>query len=376
MTNGPLFAYRDLRRLEVLEADSVQELAVEKLQSLHYTLQGYVPSSDISSWKAWFRLSRRREDPPQGLYIYGGVGRGKSMLMDLFFESAPVENKRRVHFHSFMAEVHDAIHQWRSEVRDGRNGDPIVSVAVSLAERTWVLCFDEFHVTDIADAMILGRLFKELLDRGVVVVVTSNWLPENLYKGGLQRDLFLPFIELIKNRLDILDLTGETDYRLARLKTMQVYTYPLGLQTTAALEYDFNQLTEGAVIESDKIEVKGRNINVARASRGVAWMTFEDLCEQPLGAQDYLALARRYHTLIIDGVPSLNSDKRNEAKRFMTLIDVLYEAKVHLIIAADVAPCQLYLSGSHAVEFKRTTSRLLEMQSHGYIETPHRYSEV
>jgi cell division protein ZapE len=373
MTEGPLFAYRALRRSGALTPDPVQELVAEKLQSLHHALHGHVPARGITGWKERFGLSRRREAPPQGLYIYGGVGRGKSMLMDLLFDTAPVERKRRVHFHAFMVEVHDAIHQWRQQSSNKRSGDPIAPVAVSLADSAWLLCFDEFHVTDIADAMILGRLFEALFAHGVVIVATSNWPPDDLYQGGLQRELFMPFIALINEKLDLLGLSGPTDYRLARLKTMRVYTVPLGPDATDVLEEDFSQLTEGAAIEPDRIEVKGRTLDVSRTARGVAWMRFEELCEQPLGAEDYLAVARRYHTLILDGVPVMDAAKRNEAKRFMTLIDALYEAKVHLIVAADAPPDQIYAVGSHGFEFQRTASRLIEMQSPGYIETPHRY---
>ena len=376
MTDGPLFAYRALRRSGALKPDPVQELAAEKLQSLHHALHGHTPSSGMTGWKARFGISRGREEPPQGLYIYGGVGGGKSMLMDLLFDTAPVEGKRRVHFHAFMIEVHDAIHRWRKQARDTRNGDPIAPVASSLADEAWLLCFDEFHVTDIADTMILGRLFEALFARGIVVVATSNRPPDELYKDGLQRELFLPFIALIKEKLDLLELAAAADYRLARLKTMQVYTTPLGAEATAVLEGDFQQLTEGAAVESDRIEVKGRTLDVLRAARGVAWLSFGELCEQPLGAEDYLAVAQRYHTLIMDGVPSLDASKRNEAKRFRTLIDALYEAKVHLIVAADATPDEFHASGSHAFEFQRTASRLTEMQSPDYIETPHRYAEA
>ena len=217
------------------------------------------------------------------------------------------------------------------------------------------------------------RLFEALFAHGVVIVATSNWPPDDLYKGGLQRELFLPFIALFKEKLDLLGLSGETDYRLARLKTMRVYTVPLGVDATEVLEEDFNQLTEGAVVEPDRIEVKGRMLEVSRAARGVAWIRFEELCERPLGAEDYLAVARRYHTLVMDGVPLLDAAKRNEAKHFMTLIDAQNEAKVHLIVAAAAEPIQIYAMGSHAFEFQRTASRLIEMQSPEYIETPHRY---
>ena len=273
-----------------------------------------------------------------------------------------------------MIEVHDAIHRWRKQESTQRGGDPIAPVASSLADQAWLLCFDEFHVTDITDAKILGRLFEALFAHGVVVVATSNWPPDDLYEDGLQRELFVPFIALIKEKLDLLSLAGETDYRLVRLKTMQVYTVPLGAEATALLEQDFQQLTEGAAIKSDRIEVKGRTLDVTRSARGVAWLSFEELCERPLGAEDYLAVAQRYHTLIMDGVPSLDASKRNEAKRFMTLIDALYEAKVHLILAAAALPDEIYASGSHAFEFQRTASRLTEMQSPEYIDTPHRYA--
>ena len=371
MPDGPLFAYRELRRNSDLQADTMQELAVEKFQSLHNGLKGYDPTAGMTGWKARLGLARRMVDPPMGMYIYGGVGRGKSMLMDMFFEKSLVEHKRRVHFHEFMIEVQEKLHEWRRQDKDERNDDPIVPIADDIAASAWLLCFDEFHVVDIADAMILSRLFEALFERGVVVVSTSNFGPDALYKDGLNRELFLPFIDLIKEKLDVLHLASPTDYRHERLMHMKVYLSPLSAETTEALEKDFAEPTEGAAAVRDELEVKGRTLAVSRAARGVAWFTFEELCEQPLGAGDYIAVAKRYHTVVLDGVPHLPEARRNEAKRFMLLIDELYEHKSNLVMGADVPPAELYTEGRHAFEFERTVSRLMEMQSEEYLDTPH-----
>ena len=372
MADGPLFAYRALRRAGDLQPDPMQELAAEKLQSLYHALAGYEPATGIQGWAARLGLGRRREEPPQGLYIYGPVGRGKSMLMDLFYEHAPVEKKRRVHFHEFMIEVHDSVHAWRKDENKKDERDPLPQVAELIAEKAWLLCFDEFHVTNIADAMILGRLFTSLFERGVVVVTTSNFGPNDLYKDGLQRARFLPFIDLLKERLDCLELASPTDYRLARLKAMRVFHAPLGPAALRGLEKVYADLTEGAQSAAEEITVKGRQVPVPRAARGVAWFTFDALCGQPLGAEDYIAIARGYHTIVLDGVPQLTEDRRNEAKRFMTLIDALYEHKVNLVMAADAPPHDLYRGDTHAFEFERTISRLMEMQSNDYLESGHR----
>lgn len=371
MPDGPLFAYREMKRAGELQADTMQELAVEKFQSLHNGLKGYDPTAGMTGWKARLGLSRRLADPPMGLYIFGGVGRGKSMLMDLFFDKAQVENKRRVHFHEFMIEVQEKLHKWRQQEKNDRDDDPIVPIADDIAGGAWLLCFDEFHVVDITDAMILGRLFEALFARGVVVVATSNFGPDVLYKDGLNRELFMPFIELIKQKLDVLHLDSPTDYRHERLMHMQVYLSPLGPETTAALEQDFAELTEGAVPEPDELELKGRTLSVSRAARGVAWFSFEELCQEARGAGDYIAVAEAYHTIVLNGVPHMPEARRNEAKRFMLLIDELYEHKCNLVMGADVPPAELYTEGRHAFEFERTVSRLMEMQSEEYLDAPH-----
>ena len=361
---GPLANWRARVREGGLDHDPVQELAAEKLQSLHRALNGYQPAVD-RSWLDRLGLGRRNEAPPCGLYIYGGVGRGKSMLMDLFFDTAPVERKRRVHFHEFMLEIHDRLHALRSGA--ARVDDVLPAVAEQIAEDAWLLCFDEFHVTNIADAMILGRLFEALFAHGVIVVATSNWPPDDLYKGGLQRELFLPFIALIKEKLDVLHLEAARDYRLARLMTMQVYHLPLGPAADNALAKAFADLTDGVEAQVSSLSVKGRTVLVPRAARGVACFDFADLCEKPLGAADYIAIAVAYRTVIIANIPRIKAEKKNEAKRFSTLIDALYERRVKLICSAAVSPHNLYPDGKHAFEFQRTVSRLMEMQSVEYI---------
>jgi cell division protein ZapE len=377
MPNGPLSLYRSRRGTGTLKADAAQEYAAERLQSLFQALREYKPAMGRVGWRARFGLTRRPDPAPQGLYIYGDVGRGKSMLMDLFYETAPVENKRRVHFHAFMIEVHERLHQHRQAAKEAdgggkKNGDEsIPDLARAIADEAWLLCFDEFHVTDIADAMILGRLFTALFDLGVVVVATSNWPPDDLYKDGLQRDLFLPFIRLLKEKVDIVELSGPTDYRRDRLKGSQVYYCPHGPATERALHDLFNTMTEGSLSTHCSLTAQGRKVDVPKAARGVAWFSFHELCARPLGAGDYLAIATHFHTVIIDHVPKLKETQRNEAKRFMTLIDALYEHKVKTIISAQCAPEGIYNEGLHAFEFQRTVSRLMEMQAEDYLEADH-----
>ncbi|HVM85841.1 MAG TPA: cell division protein ZapE [Candidatus Binatia bacterium] len=374
--DGPLAAYRALRTSGRLEHDAAQELAAAKLQSVANALKEYRPNGRggwIDRWRARLGVGRRDDiegdAPAQGLYIYGAVGRGKSMLMDLFFRTAPILAKRRVHFHAFMLEVHETLHQWRQE--KPKELDLIPALADKIAEETWLLCFDEFHVTNIADAMILGRLFTELFDRGVVVVATSNWAPDDLYPGGLQRDRFLPFIALLKEKLDVLELDGERDYRMQRLKDISLYHSPDGAASDGKMRDAFLRLSGGLEPLPNSLIVQGRRLDVPRQAGKVAWFDFEELCARPLGAADYIALATHYPVLLIDHVPQLSSAARDQARRFMTLIDELYEHRVTTVIAAAARPERLYPEGEGAIEFQRTVSRLHEMQSADYVARPH-----
>ncbi len=371
VSEGPLALYRARRADGRLAADPAQELAAEKLEGLFRALRHYRPG-ESEGWRARLGLARRPDPAPQGLYLFGGVGRGKSMLMDLFFAAAPVARKRRVHFHAFMIEVHERLHRWRQKDFAERGGkDPIPPLALKIADEAWLLCFDEFQVTDIADAMILGRLFGAILERGVVVVATSNTAPADLYAGGLQRELFVPAIRILEERLDVLQLDGDVDHRRLRIKGMAVYHAPLGPAATVALDTAFARLTDGAAGAPATLIVQDREFTLRRVAHGVARASFAELCERPVGAADCLALATHFHTLVLDGVPVLGADRRNEARRFLTLIDALYEHRAKLICSAAAAPDALHPDGDHAAEFRRTASRLVEMQSADYLATPH-----
>lgn len=369
MSEGPMFYYREKLAAGELKPDPAQECLAEKLQSLHRSLTGYRPSREPVGWKERLGLARPRETSLQGLYIYGGVGAGKSMLMDLFFNSAPLVKKRRVHFHAFLQDVHSRFIAFR-QFKGEDEGDPIPTVANDLADEAWLLCFDEFQVSNIVDAMILGRLFEALFERDVVVVATSNRPPQDLYKNGLQRSKFLPFIDLISEKLDIFQLTSAEDYRLKRILGMQVYHTPLGAAASQSLETYFRELSDEQPVQTDTLEIKGRQILVPSAG-GVARKSFEELCGQPLGPADYLAIAARYHTLILDNIPRMGEELKSEARRFVTLIDALYEARVNLICSADAPPQELYVEGEGAFEFERLVSRLMEMQSEDYISLAH-----
>jgi cell division protein ZapE len=360
----PMAVYRALRQRGLLEPDLAQQLAIERLQSLYRALLHYRPETGLRGWLARFGLAENGgSHAPLGLYLCGPVGRGKSMLMHLFFRSVPSVRKRRVHFHAFMIEVHDRIERERRAQTDR----PIAKVAGDLAAEATLLCFDEFQVEDIADAMILERLFRTLFDAGVVVVATSNRAPDELYEHGLQRERFLPFIALLKQKLYVLELDSGRDYRLARLHGKPVYHYPLDEAAHAALEHAFAELTDEAPGIRATLTVKGRPLAVPRAARGVAWFAFEDLCANPLGAADYLAVAERFAAVIVEGIPRLSPQQRNEARRFNILIDTLYEARTLLIASAEVPPQEIYAAGDGTFEFRRTVSRLIEMQSEEYI---------
>jgi cell division protein ZapE len=350
-----------------LRPDPLQEAAAERLDRLARELGDARPApAEPAGLLRWLARSREPAPPPapKGVYLHGGVGRGKSMLMDLFFAEAPVTPKRRVHFHEFMLEVQRRLHELR---QNGGGEDPLKVLAQALAGESRLLCFDEFHVVNIADAMILGRLFEGLFEQGVVMVATSNWPPQRLYENGLNRDRFLPFIDLLLTKVDVVPLDGPTDYRLQRLRDLPVYHHPLGPATTARLEQVLDALTDEAELAPEEITVGTRRLRVPKAASGVAWFEFEDLCERALGAADYLALTERYHTVILAGVPRLTPDRRNEARRLMTLVDAFYERKVMLIMAADAPAEALYASGDGAFEFQRTVSRLLEMQSSAFL---------
>ncbi|MCH8684634.1 cell division protein ZapE [Pedomonas mirosovicensis] len=377
-------AYQDLVARSELRPDPDQARIAARLDGLARALEAWRPQSSSSWFGRLFGGGREESQPPRGLYMWGSVGRGKSMLMDLFHDNVKISPKRRVHFHEFMLEAHAAIHNFRQMDEAGRReafgrnvgDDPIPPVAAKIAEGARLLCFDEMQVTDVADAMILGRLFTELFRSGVVVVTTSNRPPRDLYKNGLNRQLFLPFIDLLEETLDVETLNGPTDYRLDRLGGMPVYYVPNGPEATAKLSEAFFRLTDYAVedrqkVPSETLTVQGREILVPKALKGVAVFSFKRLCANPLGPADYLAIAQRYHTVIIVGIPKLGPEKRNEAKRFVTLIDALYEYRVKLLCAADAPPQELYTEGDGAFEFERTVSRLMEMQSADYLAEGH-----
>ncbi len=365
---GVLGRYDALVAAGELRPDADQRATVLRLDRLANEL-AEVPARGSVLW----RMLRKAPPSPRGIYMWGGVGRGKSMLMDLFFHSVAISAKRRVHFHEFMMEVHDRLRVERAK----EQGDPIAPVAADLAADLKLLAFDEMVVNNSADAMILSRLFTALVDAGVTVVTTSNRAPADLYKDGLNREHFLPFIALIESRLDVICLNGPTDYRLQRLGGFPTWYVPNGPETTAALSAAFFRLTDyppedRAHVPAEELAVPGgRTLHVPKSLKGVAVFSFKRLCGAARGAADYLAIARRFHTVILVGVPILGAEQRNEAARFKTLIDALYEHSVKLLAGADAVPAALYPAGDGAFEFERTVSRLMEMQSADYLARGH-----
>ena len=367
MNTKVLARYQALVASGELKPDPEQAAAAARLDVLATELEAS-PKRGSTLWK----MLGKKPDSPRGLYMWGGVGRGKSMLMDLFFDCLKIDRKRRVHFGEFMLEVHQRIGVERAK----ELGDPIPPVAAGLAEEARLLAFDEMMVTNSPDAMILSRLFTELLARGVTVVTTSNRAPADLYKNGLNREHFLPFIALLEQKLDVLTLNGPVDYRRDRLGDQQTWLVPNGPEATRQLSDAFFRLTDFPVedrdhVPSEDIVVQGRTLHVPKSIKGVAVFSFKRLCEANRGTADYLAIARRYHTVILVGIPKLGPENRNEAARFVSLIDALYEHKVKLLASADAEPDQLYETGDGRFEFDRTVSRLEEMRSEDYLAAGH-----
>lgn len=365
-----------------LQTDPLQEQVVEALQTLYEDILQDHNSKPAHKFLEPFRsFFNQKNNSIPGLYIYGGVGRGKSMLMDLFYDCLPDDvSKQRIHFHQFMINVHDYIHTMRGQEGGAGVDEALPLLAEKIYGESRILCFDEFHVTDVTDAMILGRLFRHLFERGVVVVATSNWAPDDLYKGGLQRERFLPFIDLLKEKMKVLHLDSPIDYRQEFLHREGAYFYPLNPQTDRSIQSLYNKLTnqtgKGGIFGKQKkgskdtgqvLIVKGREIPITKSVGKVARFTFQDLCEKPYGAEDYLAIAERYNIVFLEHIPVLKYDRRNELKRLIILIDAFYENKVRLVISAAAAPEKLCLGSDHAFEFERTVSRLKEMQSPDYL---------
>src|SRR5712672_3694257 len=368
--------YQALVSSGAIEADAAQARAVEALGELEERLSRYKP---VRKQGLLGRLFADKDEAPRGLYVHGEVGRGKTMLMDLFFQASPVAHKRRAHFHEFMADVHERIYGFRQNIARGEiaDGDVIALPAESIFEQAWLLCFDEFHVTDIADAMILGRLFSKLFELGTVVVATSNVAPDDLYEGGLNRALFLPFIAQIAEHMDVLRLDARTDFRLEKLAGVKMWLVPPDDDAEAALGKAWAKMTGNAPCKARDIAIKGRILRVPCSSHGVARFSFADLCEKPLAASDYLRLAHDYHTILIDRIPVMDYPERNAAKRFIALIDTLYDNGVKLMASAEADPVSLYVTseGNEANEFKRTSSRLIEMSSESYLALPHGHKD-
>jgi cell division protein ZapE len=366
--------YEALTASKKIERDPAQECLLARLEALEQRVVVH-RSARRSHPIGWLFGQTTDQQIAKGLYVFGDVGRGKTMLMDLFFEASPVVRKRRAHFHEFMGDVHERVRVFRQKLKFGEIAadDPIRLTAAEIAEESWLLCFDEFHVTDIADAMILGRLFARMFEFGVVVVATSNVAPGDLYRDGLNRALFLPFIAMMERHMELHQLTARTDFRLEKLAGQKVWYVPADDEAAAALDAAWRRLVGSSSGMPQELSVKGRKLRVPRGAMGVARFFFHDLCEQPLAATDYLRVAHEFHTLIIDRIPVMGFEQRNAAKRFIILIDTLYDHAVKLVASAAAEPDSLYTGsdGFEAGEFKRTASRLIEMRSQSYLALPH-----
>ena len=357
--------YREMTQQHHINYDPAQVSALKVLQDLCTRLTTEPVKEKPSLIRRFFPQPTEKL---LGIYLYGDVGRGKSMLMDLFFDHCPVENKKRIHFHAFMLEVHSFMHEWRQQ----NDGDPVLPLSRKIRESARLFCLDEFHVTDIADAMILGRLFDALFEQGMLIVATSNRHPDGLYTNGLQRERFLPFIDLLKQNTQVVALESDQDYRLVHLRALSTtYFTPLGEDAKTFVRESFDDLTQGAPEAPGQIEVKGRKIHLPAVHGDVVMASFSDLCETPLGAADYIEIACDFSTLILYDIPRMSAETMDEAKRFVTLIDALYEHKVKLLCTAETIPEELYSQGEGAFEFERTVSRLNEMQSERYWEIEH-----
>jgi cell division protein ZapE len=376
MTGAILDAYRVRVAAGELAADADQERAAQSLDGLDEALHAPVH-------RGWFSSAK---PAPKGIYLWGEVGRGKSMLMDLFFDTTATAPKRRVHFNAFMTETHERIHAWRAmDARErarqpqfvaGAGDNPLPPVAKHISLEACLLCLDEFQVTDVADAMILGRLFESLFAFGVTTVLTSNTQPDRLYEGGLNRQLFLPFTDMLKQHLNVVALNGPRDYRLERLAGMQVYLTPLGAAADAAMDAVWTRLTGTTRGEPATLVVQGRELRVPQAAKGAARFTFDELCARPVGAADYLAVARTYHTVFVDQIPVMTPAMPNEARRFTLLIDTLYDEHVKLVCSAAGKPDELYRTGDNVESFHRAVSRLMEMQSADYLSLAHGVHDI
>jgi cell division protein ZapE len=369
MTEPLAVAYRSRQAPGELKPDPAQDVAVHALSRLEGELNGLGEPGFVTSLF-------RKTPAPKGVYLWGPVGRGKSMLMDVFFAAAPIEKKRRVHFQAFMAETHALIGQWRegdaatrrAVFGQNRGDDPIAPTAALIASRARLLCFDELQVNDIADAMILGRLFESLFERGVVLVATSNRPPDDLYKDGINRQLFLPFIAMLKDKMELIQVGGPLDYRLDRLRSAGVYFSPIDADNEARFDALWNGLLDGAEETGAALEVLGRRLRLPHASGGLLRASFASLCATMLGPQDYLAIAARFHTVLLEAVPALSPEKRDQARRFINLIDALYEAHARVVVLAAAEPEGLYPAGDAAFDFQRTASRLEEMRSADWLD--------